>query len=92
MVQIWELGGSAAVSTDLIDIPLASSQHVDKCTLVIVLDLSQPQYIWEVFEIALEKAKEYVKFIDTSYILTLTLISPSFLISILVLTLDFFYW
>jgi len=56
--HIWELGGGT-MFTNLLETPLSPSA-LSSCTLLLVLDLSQPRRIWSTVTTLIASIKEYI--------------------------------
>ena len=58
VVHIWELGGGSAMG-NLID-TVITSDNIRKTSIVLMLDLSQPNQIWDVQDILLKRIRQQI--------------------------------
>uniref|UniRef100_A0A672L3Z1 Cytoplasmic dynein 2 light intermediate chain 1 n=1 Tax=Sinocyclocheilus grahami TaxID=75366 RepID=A0A672L3Z1_SINGR len=59
IAQLWELGGGISLS-DLVQIPI-TADNVSSLSVVLVLDVSKPNALWETMEILLDSARSQVE-------------------------------
>ncbi|XP_051945918.1 cytoplasmic dynein 2 light intermediate chain 1 [Xyrauchen texanus] len=64
IAHLWELGGGISLS-DLVQIPI-TADNISVLSVVLVLDLSKPNALWETMERLLESARSQVEKVYTS--------------------------
>uniref|UniRef100_A0A9J7ZG87 Cytoplasmic dynein 2 light intermediate chain 1 n=2 Tax=Cyprinus carpio TaxID=7962 RepID=A0A9J7ZG87_CYPCA len=65
IAHLWELGGGISLS-DLVQIPI-TADNVSSLSVVLVLDLSKPNVLWETMERLLDSARSHVEKVCASH-------------------------
>uniref|UniRef100_A0A673JIJ7 Cytoplasmic dynein 2 light intermediate chain 1 n=1 Tax=Sinocyclocheilus rhinocerous TaxID=307959 RepID=A0A673JIJ7_9TELE len=65
IAHLWELGGGISLS-DLVQIPM-TADNVSSLSVVLVLDLSKPNVLWETMERLLDSARSQVEKVCASH-------------------------